>query len=189
VKKLLIAILLAAILVIPVPATALAAPERTMTGQIYVVAVDRTHLNIVPIGPGVLSITGTVTYMGKVIDATSESKGSKGKDWETLVGYHVEATESVNYVTNGVGDVFQGEVNGTLTIKGVDRDPLVFTYQAKVSGNIFFGPASDVGTWKVSQASGAFNTLKKGQGTWNATVEFDSSQGTLAGMASVVGTY
>lgn len=183
-KKLVLA-LLAALLVLSVPAAVLAAPKHTTTpisGQISVWAVDRDlhYLHKKGIGP---TVAGTVTYNGIVTQAM-------GGDWAQLLGANIVATEHVNYRIDPLGNVLpgQGKVEGTLTITQGTATVTV-KYKADVWGNIFGGPAGDDGTWKVTNTDKPFQTLKSGEGIWTAIVAWDPNYQTLVGTVSIAGTY
>lgn len=156
-KKLLIAILLAALLVIPVPGTALAAPGRTVFAEL-----DVAGGGVYDINYETGEVTGTVFYAGTVTDAVRQTK--------RLEGATISAQEEVHYWINEVGDIIYGTATGTITITGRGHDVLVINFSSDVSGNIFYGPASDVGTWWVTSASKSLHILKDATGTWTAEV-------------------
>lgn len=191
-KKITIALLMSVLMVLAVPATAVAAPAppavHTLEAEMDIMAVAR-FLNYQPTPQGIV-VTGSVYYMGTVVDASR-----KYKDWEKLVGAEVLAQEDVNYLIMPNGDVIIGKVEGTLKIIGSGPASAIVNYKADVWGNVIFGPAGDNGTWEVAEAYGPFNILKDAKGIWTAYVEMvptgypPPNDYTFAGKAYVTGTY
>jgi hypothetical protein len=181
-KRTLLAILMALLLVIMIPTLAMASSVHTMSASMNVVAVDRS-LNV---ENSTGHVTGTVKYIGNISDAAKKSK-----DMIKLEGAFVAAIETVDYWVDSNGTVVQGAADGILSIFGCNGAFALIHFHSAVSGNIFVGPASDLGNWEVVKASNALSFLKDASGIWSASVTKTTIAGkdTFAGTATITGNY
>jgi len=184
-KKLLIAILLAALLIIPVPGTALAAPKHakhTITADMTVAIVGSHDLYPDPTDPYNF-LVGTFNYAGSVTEADRQSK-----DWEKLEGATVTAQENVRYQYQMVGPytiLLSGTATGTITITASDHAVAVMTFKSAIDCSNYPFQLVDEGKWKTVRAHGFLNILKDAEGDWIATINPLNFTGT----AHVTGTY
>jgi len=195
-KKIIIAILVAAILALAIPATVLAAPEKdvpacqhTISATVFLACVGRNTTTNTTTGV----TTGIVYYKGKVVSALVNNK-----DFEKLDGAPVVAQEKVYYITDAKGNVIVGKGSGTITIDGAGPAEATFSFSSKISGNVYVGPgggpAFDNGIWNTVNTHGAYSFLKDARGTWSAAVAVvptgnPASPYTFAGNATLTGTY
>lgn len=71
---------------------------------------------------------------------------------------------------------------------------MAINFQADIWGNIFTGPAGDIGIWEVARTFGGYSPLKRAEGDWTALVTMVDIDGngtldTFAGTVSCMGTY
>ncbi len=186
-KKTLSILLIAALLVLAVPASVLAAPAHTFTAQLNIVAVGGTE-PVVDYDNGIIKYT--VYYAGVVTDSTR-----KDKEWEKFEGAIAVAQEEVAY--DLIQYVYYGNLvgtgNGTVTISGKNKDSAVFSFQSIISGNIY--AAGDIGNWTVTETKGSYSVLKDATVDWAASVHLEPTgypppnDYTFVGTATAIGTY
>ncbi len=185
-KKTLSILLAALLLVLLVPATAIAAPAHTFAAYLDVVAVGGTA-PIIDWQNGVIYYTAY--YQGVVTDSTR-----KDKDWEKFEGAAAFAQQDITYDLNAYFSGFLiGTATGTVTITGKHKDLAVFTFHSVISGTIY--AAGDIGEWTVTETKGSYSVLKHATGDWAASVALvptglpPPNDYTFAGTASAIGTY
>jgi hypothetical protein len=206
-KRSIFAILMAVLLVIMVPAMALAASpsdsKSNFTASIWLMCVDRdTQLQVIKEkqnGLKVGEMTGSTYYQGIVV--TSSIPG--------FIGTPIVGIENVDYIgqvitNNGVdemGTIIKGKVEGTLYLNAIygmrtanylPGGYSVIPFNSKVSGNISLTPgsvASDIGTWKTDTATDSLSVLTKAKGDWNACVTYSTFPEPFTGTGQLVSTF
>jgi hypothetical protein len=190
-KRTILALLMAVLLVITIPAVAMAAPAhpdcvvkpQTVSATMSVMAVGTSpDYAIVPFAKNLKKVTGTVYYQGVVNPGATPAVVAPGTP--------VMASEKVDYLLDQNGKVLFGMVQGNLVINPGSPDSATITFRSIVKGNILTGPASDQGRWDVVNATGALEVLKNADGDWSASVQkVDIAPGvsTFQGIATVNG--
>jgi hypothetical protein len=212
-KRFILSIIMAMLLIVMVPAMAMATPVttdsisknslKTITAEMSAIGAGRTIDSLVWSSTGVGTMKGTAYYMGGIQTATKE-----GLDWN--IYYPITAIEKFEYIIDTSLNITEGKVAGTLIINSsfkdyINNDFSIITdkkdyalvsfssnvwgniQQVEDSNNIYIGLAGDIGSWCTDKAKGTLKDLEKGQGDWTATVKYISAYQTFVGSATIDG--
>lgn len=189
-KKLLLAILMVAILVIAVPASAMAGPVQTQTAMSVNFSVQ--GINWVVNYYDATTVEETAYYTGYVTSASKNSNISNKTPITVIQNITYSGTWGLDLSGNTTFLPSSGSETGTIVINSTFDSSFNVNHissdyaEIGINSNIGLngiGSASDVGTWSTLQATGKFGVLEGAAGNWSAII----SLATMSGPARATG--
>lgn len=185
-KKLLLAILMVAILVIAIPAAAMAAPDQKLQKKMDV-SFSVQGVSWQPCYENSTTLKEFAYYTGVVASASGNSQIKKGtpitvKQDITYAGFWSDPNDPATFVP------MSGDEKGTIVINSTfnsDFSPNIdYSNYAKISiishimVNYTTYSASDVGTWQTQKTNGKLEILDGASGNWLANISLLGMGGT-----------